>query len=530
MRGRRSAARLIRGLAGSVLAAGVLAGLGTAPASADTCQAWSGEQPPPIPGTTDTRFHGVTVVSACDVWAVGDDESDTLSEGLIEHWTGGGSWTVAATINRGDNNVLSGISAVSANDVWAVGYTYDAEAGVSHTLIEHWDGSSWSTVTSPSPGLKGNVLSSVTATSANDGWAVGSFASGNGNKTLIEHWDGSTWQQVTSPSPGTASNSLAGVTATSATNAWAIGSASSGVPSQTLIERWDGFSWRTVSSVSPGANGNALSSVTAISATDAWAVGSYNDDPLNPKTLVEHWDGSSWTRKPSADPDSHSNELLGVTATSATDAWAVGTSARFTGFPQSLIEHWDGNTWQPITSPHPGQSNYLLAVGAAQSGVPWAVGGSDGQALVTSVIAIPNVIGETVANASSDLQAAGLMGGAVAATGNCDPSAAGTVTATSPPAGTVLPAGTFVGLTECSPAPPPPPPGIVPALSGDTRDQAAQQLEATGFVLGAVHTLVDNSCSNIGTVMSQNPAGGTGASRGTAVSITLGRAPKHCGL
>ena len=67
----------------------------------------------------------------------------------------------------------------------------------------------------------------------------------------------------------------------------------------------------------------------------------------------------------------------------------------------------------------------------------------------------------------------------------------------------------------------------VPGLSSDTTAQAGQALRAAGLVLGAVHTAVDHSCNNIGTVMSQNPAAATAASFGSAVSITIGKRPPH---
>jgi alpha-tubulin suppressor-like RCC1 family protein len=65
----------------------------------------------------------------------------------------------------------------------------------------------------------------------------------------------------------------------------------------------------------------------------------------------------------------------------------------------------------------------------------------------------------------------------------------------------------------------------VPGLSSDTTAQAGQALQAVGLALGAVHTAVDHSCNNIGTVMSQNPAAGTAVSFGSAVSITIGQRP-----
>jgi len=67
----------------------------------------------------------------------------------------------------------------------------------------------------------------------------------------------------------------------------------------------------------------------------------------------------------------------------------------------------------------------------------------------------------------------------------------------------------------------------VPGLGGDTTPQAGQALQAAGLVLGTVNTAADNSCNNIGTVMSQNPAAGTAVSFGSAVSITIGKRPPH---
>src|SRR5437899_949601 len=81
------------------------------------------------------------------------------------------------------------------NDVWAVEYLTKPNPGGTQTLIEHWDGSQWTMVSSPNPGSVRDELYGVAAISANDVWAVGdSFNGGNSNNlTLIEHWDGTSW-------------------------------------------------------------------------------------------------------------------------------------------------------------------------------------------------------------------------------------------------------------------------------------------------------------------------------------------------
>jgi hypothetical protein len=58
------------------------------------------------------------------------------------------SWRVVSSPNPGTfNNTLSGVTVVSATNVWAVG-EYQNNSGPSQTLIEHWNGKTWKVVPS----------------------------------------------------------------------------------------------------------------------------------------------------------------------------------------------------------------------------------------------------------------------------------------------------------------------------------------------------------------------------------------------
>jgi hypothetical protein len=82
----------------------------------------------------------------------------------------------------------------------------------------------------------------------------------------------------------------------------------------------------------------SLAGVTALSATSAWAVGATVDKPRRLASLIERWNGTSWARVPSPAVAL----LVSVTATSARNAWAVGFS---TGGATGIIEHWNGSSW-----------------------------------------------------------------------------------------------------------------------------------------------------------------------------------------
>jgi hypothetical protein len=59
--------------------------------------------------------------------------------------------------------------------------------------------------------------------------------------------------------------------------------------------------------------------------------------------------------------------------------------------------------------------------------------------------------------------------------------------------------------------------------------EPSQDLQAVGLALGTVGSALDPACDNIGTVLSQRPAAGSYAPRGTQVSITIGKVnPRLC--
>jgi hypothetical protein len=125
--------------------------------------------------------------------------------------------------NASADDTLQAAAAVSTNDVWAVG-AFTTAGGVEQTLIEHWNGTSWSVVSSPSPGGASD-LKGVAIVSANDIWAVGAFIPSSNvfEQTLIEQWNGTSWSVVSSPSPGSSSVLDAAAADKSSGQAWAVG-------------------------------------------------------------------------------------------------------------------------------------------------------------------------------------------------------------------------------------------------------------------------------------------------------------------
>jgi hypothetical protein len=87
---------------------------------------------------------------------------------------------------------------------------------VRKTLIERWNGTCWSVVSSPNPAPFANSLLGVAATGPNDVWAVGWKISDQGLRSLILHYDGTAWTAAAVPAVGTAENVLTDISAVSA--------------------------------------------------------------------------------------------------------------------------------------------------------------------------------------------------------------------------------------------------------------------------------------------------------------------------
>ena len=319
---------------------------------------WTAFPTPKINGDNTSYLDGVADISPTEAWAVGIVGIGTSSPNqVIEQWNGT-AWSVypGPTFGAGDQPALYGMTTVNATDIWAVGSMLVQNATL-EALFEHWDGTAWTATTGAFYGF----FRGVSADAANDIWAVG--YSGLNFVTFSEHYDGTGWTLVRTPDVGTGPNMLNGVLALAPNNVWAVGYSTASqkpppnqyeVPSKTLIEHYDGTSWSVVPSPNVGPNSqyqsNKLYGLTANSPTDIWAFGSYfaASGNGNQMTLLLHWDGTSWTLAPSPDPkpgNALDDILFGGAVTAPGSVWIVGSEDPFTtGEPVTvtLVLHTTG--------------------------------------------------------------------------------------------------------------------------------------------------------------------------------------------
>ena len=343
-------------------------------ATSQDCGSWHVYHSPPLP--MYGGLYGVAVSSYTNVWAVGAGyipaKNAPINSGVIERWDGLGWHNVPSPQPANYRNDLRAVSVLSASDVWAVGSDQNAKGGYEQqqrTLTEHWNGQAWSVVSSPSRPVFLNSLSGVVALSATDVWAVGVSSPLAGQmtaKTLVEHWNGSSWSIVASPTPQDG-GALNAVTAFAPNDIWAVGTQFTKFNfGPSLIEHWNGQKWSIVPSPTAGI-ASEFRAVSGSAPNSIWAVGDYISNGAY-LALTEYWNGSTWSIVPNPMDQKYGGDLGGVLALRANDVWAVG----YSDFGGGIL-HWDGQQWSSFYNP--GDENFLASIAGRNRNDLWAVGG-----------------------------------------------------------------------------------------------------------------------------------------------------------
>jgi hypothetical protein len=312
----------------------------------------------------------VSCFGARNCWATGDGSQFPLR---AMHWNGS-RWSLSAFAvpPQADTMRIRSVACTGAADCWAAGY---ADRGpittpvTSATLIEHWNGTRWSVVPSPSMG-RWSGLSAVSCAARADCWAIGTWLRpySTPGGTLTEHWNGTAWSRVaTSTDSSGYPTWIAGVLSSPQVNfgatmndvscvsggaCMAVGNGKyDGVPSlaahqpggsTALAQRWNGIAWADIGT--PARTGANITDLLALSCTSAsWcmAVGYFAPRNGAPHALTERWNGAAWAIVPTPSlPNWAGSTLTGVSCVTPADCWARGMSGN-----GSFLAHWNGSRW-----------------------------------------------------------------------------------------------------------------------------------------------------------------------------------------
>jgi hypothetical protein len=130
--------------------------------------------------------------------------------------------------------------------------------------------------------------------------------------------------------------------------------------------------WEVEQSADLAAVSRMLLGVSAQSGSEAWAVGASGDPEAPTDVLIERWDGIAWSAEPGPNPGTQTNELRAVDVSSPNDAWAVGRQASGLG-DRPLVAHFDGTEWLEVALPSD-VTGVLTGVAALSAIDVWVVG------------------------------------------------------------------------------------------------------------------------------------------------------------
>src|SRR5215469_2373789 len=252
----------------------------------------------------------------------------------------------------------------------------------------------WKQVDSPNISVRGdNTFAAVDGRSPDDVWAVGQYApDSNVNITLTfaAHYDGRSWSYAPTPNVGKEANALHSLVVMPGGQVWAVGYyiGDRTFYSRTLIEHWDGEQWTiTKHPDDPGVSA-VLLGVSASSPNDVWAVGEYQHPLDRFHTLIERFDGKRWSIVAGPDPGTTGNLLYSVKAPGRNAALAVGEEHDDGPLDRALILSWDGEKWTPVTAPVERRSTTrLISLAVDSAGNPYAAGEAENDFRRTAALA-----------------------------------------------------------------------------------------------------------------------------------------------
>lgn len=327
--------------------------------------AWSAQatiDPPPF---TEDELKGVSCASATLCMAIGLNHYQAKS--LIERWNGS-SWSLVQSIG----GELKGISCPATTACVAVGV--DSGGAARSWMLSELNGS-WGVTSEPVPPLPVgatettlNAVSCVTTVCT----AVGSYRNSEGTyRPLVERWNGSAWgiQVAPSPSEGSAQKAMLGISCPGTTFCLTVGEAAN----KPFAERYSSTEgWKVIAAPKPsGAAGAKLASVSCATSTVCMAAGDSYEGIGTEKTLAERWDGTSLTITSSPNPAGAQGwvNFTGVSCPSTTACTAVGYYAsKVEGVPselKTLAESWNGSAWSLQSPTNPAASTHSVLEGVS---------------------------------------------------------------------------------------------------------------------------------------------------------------------
>ncbi len=328
---------------------------------------WSLQSPPSLGEVPSGHLTAVSCLTRASCVAVGYSRDVAgVDVTLIESFDGV-SWSIQPSPNPegNSNSFLTGVQCFSSRACLAVG-DYNDPSGKQLAMAERFDGHRWEIETIPGPpGQDLTYMTALSCSSASACTAVGYSQRGIGDTvTVAVRWNGTTWQLQPTPNvAGGSSSRLLSVSCPAVSECMSVGDSGPVFGGQALAEHWDGIAWTIKALANPaGANISALASVSCPSVHACKAVGSWNGAEKAGGALIESWDATAWAVQ--STPTGRTDVLGRVSCSANTACIAVGS-----GPAGPLALRFDGTAWVAIAASTDGDGSLSCTAADACTGV-----------------------------------------------------------------------------------------------------------------------------------------------------------------
>lgn len=276
-------------------------------------------------------------------------------------------WSIQSTPNgsEAEHSALNDIACEPGSTTVCTAVGRQTKGGTRTPYAQYWNGSTWTNQSAATPaGATSSEFQSDHCLSKSSCVAAGHYTTISGTFSLIEAWNGTSWSIQTTPNPvGATETKLKGVSCNVITACIAVGHGNAG-GKWAVAMRGNSGTWSLQTVPKPGgATSSELNGVECTSSTFCVAVGQYNTSGSVYWGMAATWNGSEWSLqtipKPPAEPKR--SVLLDVSCSSASSCTAVGGFFNSSWVQETFIVRWNGTSWTQQTSPNPsGSSNSVL--------------------------------------------------------------------------------------------------------------------------------------------------------------------------
>jgi hypothetical protein len=317
--------------------------------------AWTVVPTPVPPDTSANQFTHLSCPTTSWCVAIGTDRNPSNWPSNFAEIYSGGAWSVSIPWDAYGSS-LNSVSCLSSSDCVAVGQ-FDSPAQV---LAEIWNGTTWGPISAPNP--TGAIHAGFDAVTC---WAKASvcFATGsadylaftNFTDTVIESWNGVSWTMAQSPNVAGAEVSALDGAVSCFDTCLATGHSTTGGVNSPLAESYlpsTGLWSLDPPPPSPTTpNGITFNGVSCTMYSVCNTAGFYNNG-YRYVTLQTTWTGSAWVSRSTA-PPSFFSLFGGISCAGPFTCMAVGSTSTPTTPQQTLAERWNGAGWTVVPSPSP---------------------------------------------------------------------------------------------------------------------------------------------------------------------------------